>query len=262
MQLIELKQGTTEWHDFRTAHFGASEASAMLGISPYKSRNDLLKEKSTGISKAIDPATQRVFDRGHQVESLARPIIESFLEEELYPVIVTDGKLSASCDGLTMDGYIAWECKQYSDKLFESVSNCVLPEHHWPQCQQVLYITGAERLLFTCSDGTKEGTANIWILPDKDQQQAIVDGWAQFERDLAGYTPAVVIEPPKAEPLERLPAVTVQVKGELTLCNLNEVIPLFDDFLTNAKIDLVTDDDFAQAEAEAKLGRETAKKSN
>lgn len=256
----DLLQGSPKWHAFRADHFGASEASSMLGLSPYMTRSELLKAKATGLSKDVDAETQRIFDRGHEVEALARPIIESRIEDELYPVTESKGKLSASCDGLTMDETIAWENKQYSAKLFESISNGILPEHHWPQCQQVLYVTGAEKLLFTCSNGDDDGTVSMWVYPDSAKQDAIIAGWAQFERDLADYAPVNVIEPPKAEAIKDFPAVTVQVKGELTLCNIGDVTPLFDKFLSEAKTELVTDNDFAQAEAEAKLGRETAKR--
>lgn len=63
-----LVQGSEEWHAFRSTRFGASEASAMLGISPYKTRTDLLKEKATGVTPEVTAMTQVIFDRGHAVE--------------------------------------------------------------------------------------------------------------------------------------------------------------------------------------------------
>ena len=44
----KLQQGTPEWHAFRAAHFSASDAPAMLGESPYKTRDQLLREKKLG----------------------------------------------------------------------------------------------------------------------------------------------------------------------------------------------------------------------
>ena len=74
-QAHNLQQGSPEWHAFRAEHFGASEAAAMLGLSKYTSRTELLRQKSTGISKEVDANTQAIFDRGHATEALARPII-------------------------------------------------------------------------------------------------------------------------------------------------------------------------------------------
>ena len=34
MKVHKLVQGSAEWHQFRLTHFGASEAAAMLGLSP------------------------------------------------------------------------------------------------------------------------------------------------------------------------------------------------------------------------------------
>ncbi len=256
----DIEQGSDIWHQFRAEHFGASEASAVLGLSPYKSRSELLKEKATGIAKEIKSATQRVFDKGHEVEALARVIIENRLSSDLYPVTASRGKLSASCDGLTMDESIAWECKQYQAKLYESIQRGVLPDHHWPQCQQVLYVTGAEKLMFTCSDGTAETTVSMWVYPDPVQHDILMNGWAQFEKDLASYEHVEVIEAPKPETIMQLPAINVQFSGALQSSNLSDVTVAFDSFLANANTILVTDEDFANGEATAKFSRETAKK--
>jgi predicted phage-related endonuclease len=253
-------QGTAEWHSERHELRGASEAAAMLDLSPYTSRNELLKLKATGIKKEVNDYTQRIFDNGHRVEALARPIIENLIDDVLYPVTLSLGKLSASCDGLTGSGDIVFEHKQWNAKLAQSLRNSILPEEHWPQCQQVLLVTGAERLIFVVSDGSEENLEYLWIYPDANWFKKLIVGWEQFEKDLANYVPIEVIEPAKAEVIQNLPAVVVEVKGELTTCNLAGVKPYFDKFLAEAKTELVTDDDFAQAEAEAKLGRETAKR--
>ena len=57
-----------------------------------------------------------------------------------------------------------------------------VPEEHMPQCQQVLMVTGADRLLFTVSDGTRENTHHVWVEPDTDWFDRIRAGWRQFQR--------------------------------------------------------------------------------
>ena len=76
MQTVELQQGTPEWHAFRAAHYTASDAPAMLGISPYKTRNELLREKKLGITPELDAATQARMAKGHEYEAQARPVAE------------------------------------------------------------------------------------------------------------------------------------------------------------------------------------------
>ena len=217
-QIHNLQQGSPEWHQFRANHYPASDAAAMLGLSPYKSRTELLQEKKTGITKDVDPATQRIFDRGHEIEALARPLAEAYINDDLYPVVCSNGLLSASCDGLTMDASIAWECKSFNAADFETVSNGQLPEKHWPQCQQVLYVTGAEKLLFTISDGA-DLVAHIWVYPDQDKQDQIIAGWEQFKTDLENF---VIVEPvadPVAEAIPQLPALSVITRGEVIQSN-------------------------------------------
>src|SRR5579863_1124676 len=110
----ELVQGSDEWAQFRLTHFGASEAAAMLGISPKVKRNELLHMKHTGTPKEFsDWVQEHILDPGHEVEALARPIVEIKIGEELYPITCSIGLISASCDGLTMGESIAWEHKQW-----------------------------------------------------------------------------------------------------------------------------------------------------
>ncbi|MFA5633135.1 MAG: YqaJ viral recombinase family protein, partial [Porticoccaceae bacterium] len=206
-EIHDLIQGAPEWHLFRAEHFGASEAAAMLGVSPYKTRHQLLREKATGVTPEVSEHTQRIFDHGHEVEALARPIIEADIGEELFQVTMSDGKISASCDGLTVLGDTAWEHKQWNQALAESVRAGILPEEHKPQCQQVLMVTGAERLIFTVSDGTRQNMVSMEVLPDPEYQAKIRAGWAQFERDLAEHKPEAPAVEVVAQAQESLPAV-------------------------------------------------------
>lgn len=255
-----IEQGSESWHKFRSEHFGASEASAMLGISPYKKRDDLLLEKYTGIQKEVSPVTEGIFAKGHQIEKLALPIVENIIGMELYPVTVSRGKLSASCDGLSMCETVAWENKQYNASHFQKVLNGELPEIHWPQCQQVLHVTGAEKIYFTISDGTPEKTAGLWVYPDNVKIQKLLDGWKIFEDDLLSFVAPVMIKKVEASLVQNLPVPSIVVKGEITVSNLDQIAPVFDSYLESIKTELTTDSDFADAEANAKNCREMAKR--
>mgnify|MGYP000576635691 CR=1 FL=1 len=54
MKTVQLIQGTREWLSHRAAHWNASDAPAMLGVSPYKTRDQLLRELATGITADVD----------------------------------------------------------------------------------------------------------------------------------------------------------------------------------------------------------------
>ena len=72
MIIIEAHQGSTEWLEIRSRHFTASEAPAMLGLSKYKTRQTMLREKATGLTEEVDANKQRLFDAGHDAEDAAR----------------------------------------------------------------------------------------------------------------------------------------------------------------------------------------------
>lgn len=255
-----LIQSSPEWHTFRAEHFGASEAAAMLGLSKYTSRAELLHQKHTGLSKDHSAATQAVFARGHETEALARPIVERIIGDELSPITCSDGKLSCSCDGITFDDSIAWEHKQWNSALANAVAIEELPEEHKPQCQQVLMITGARKLIFTVSDGTTANMVSMDVFPDKDWFERIKAGWAQFEKDLESYQHIEHAEKPKAEVTIELPALFVHAKGEITTHNMDEFGNALTAKLAEVRaIALVTDQDFSNAKESAKKFRETAK---
>jgi hypothetical protein len=83
----------------RDKYRNASDAPAMLGISPYTTRQELLDRIKYGVQKNITPAVQDIFDAGHRIEALARPIAETLLGHPLQPKRFTNGNLGATLDG-------------------------------------------------------------------------------------------------------------------------------------------------------------------
>ena len=100
MRIHDLIQGSRAWLQYRASHFNASDAPAMMGCSPYKTRAELLREMHTGVVPEVDIATRKRFDNGHRAEALARPLAEGLIGEPLFPVVGSQGRLAASFDGL------------------------------------------------------------------------------------------------------------------------------------------------------------------
>lgn len=253
MKIHSLLQGTPEWVAFRFAHFGASEAAAMLGLSTKMTRTELLHLKHTGNAKEFsDYVQERILDEGHRVEALARPIMAARIGEKLYPVTCSNedagGKLSASCDGLTMDESQGWEHKQWNLALAEAVAAGELPDEYMPQPQQCMLVTGAEEWVFTVSDGTEENMVSMTVKADPAWFDRIEKGWAQFEIDMASYVPRITEVKPIGRTPESLPALHVEVTGMVTASNLAEykehALSVFDGINRNLK----TDQDFADAD--------------
>jgi len=274
MEQLSLTQGSPEWHAHRASHFNASDAPAMLGISKYKTRTQLLHEMATGITPEIDAATQRRFDDGHRFESLARPLAESIIGKKLYPVTGAEGKLSASFDGLTADDNTCWEHKTLNDTLHAALSRTTgedLPEQYRAQMEQQFMVSGAERCLFMASrwdsDGGLAEELHGWYESDQIMRERILQGWTQFAIDLEEYKRKMAAgeieqpkEMPKAEVTIDLPALFVHARGEITTHNMDEFGHALTAKLAEVRaIALITDQDFSNAKDSAKKFRETAK---
>lgn len=259
MKIHDLIQGSVEWLAYRAQHFNASDAPAMMGCSPYTTRSELLQLYATGIAKEVDAATQRRFDDGHRAEALARPLAEKILEEDLYPVTGSEGKLSASFDGMTMNGETLFEHKALNADLRAAMpesglnfnGNVRLPDVYRVQMEQQLMISGAEQVLFMASKWAGDALVeerHTWYASDPALRAQIIAGWAQFEADLAGFVAPIPAPPAAAgKPPETLPALLVTVHGAVTASNLAEFKATALAAIRSVNRELTTDAHFADA---------------
>ena len=160
-EILTLAQGSAAWHQHRATALNASDAPAMLACSPYKSRSDFVRERATGLADAeIDAATARRFADGHRFEALARPLAEQIIGEDLSPCVGKRGKYSASFDGLSFMGDVAFEHKTLGNGLRAAMApGCTgadLPLHYRAQMEQQAMVSGCERILFMASQWDAE----------------------------------------------------------------------------------------------------------
>lgn len=258
MIIHDLVQGSPEWYEFRANHYGASEAPAMMGKSKYQSRTELIEAKKFG-AKEVDPATQRLFDAGHEAEAKAIAIAEEIIGEPLFPVTgsLPGTKLSASFDGLTMDNSIAWEHKLWNVELVKAIEAGELPEHYTIQMDQQLEVSGADKVLFMCSDGTADNCAWCWYLPP--DLSYLEPGWTQFEQDLAEYEHTPEPVPIEIKSIDDLPSLRINVTGMVQSSNLKIYEDQANQFIESINTDLQTDEDFANAENLAKFCKDAEK---
>lgn len=255
--IVPFQQGTEEWAQHRARSLNASELAAAMGLSPYLSRADLIKQKATGIVPEVDAATQRRFDKGHEVEAAARPLAEEVIGEELYCSVFAaevDGLLlSASLDGHTLLNEVTWEHKQANAELIASLRAGVIPEQYHPQMEQGLMLAGATRCLFTASNGTRESAVHVWYESNPELRAKIIPTWQQFMADVAAYVPEPKAAPVVAAPVETLPAVSVKVEGALAIAsNLPDFGTALRAFIAKIPEQPSTDQEFADTEAACK----------
>lgn len=252
MKIHNVAQGSAEWHALRAKHFTASEAPAMKGASKYQTRTELLTLKKTGISPDVTPSQQYIFDKGHATEAAARPLVEVMIGEELYPVVGTLGNLLASMDGATMLGETLFEHKLWNESLVAQVKAEDLAPHYYWQLEQQLLVSGAERVIFVCSDGTAENFVSMEYRPVAGRAEQLVEGWKQFEADLANFemadAPSIIV----GKAPDELPALRIELTGMVTASNLKVFEQSALAVIDAVKTTLSTDQDFADAKKAVK----------
>jgi putative phage-type endonuclease len=140
---VVLEQDSPEWHKWRNEGIGASDAPIVLGISPYKTAFGLWQEKRGLVVPA--PASEFVIKQGKEFEKRVRAKFELITGKEYPPMCIESIKypfIRASLDGYD-EGTII-EIKMNGAKQFESEE---IPEHHYAQFQQQMYVADAKDMI-------------------------------------------------------------------------------------------------------------------
>lgn len=266
MKRLNLVQGSPEWKAARIEYNTASEASIVAGMSKNVSRDELLRMKASGSEQEFSGWFEKnILEKGHAVEAAARPFAEKRIAEKfgldeddamLFPVTCVDDSAAylASCDGLTDDGLIGWECKQWNAEKAATVESGSIPECDKWQVAQQLMVTGAKHWLYTVSDGTESGSVHVWVTPDMFEFDFLVSAWKQFEADLKNYKAPEAKPKAVADEVTALPAVSMVASGEVSVV---ENFSVFEKGLTvflQQKLvrEPKTDNDFATLEQQIK----------
>ena len=260
--LSGIVQGTDAWLAAREGKRTASEAAAVFGDHKYMTRNDLLKQKATGLQPEVSAFQEKIFQAGHDAERLARFIAEEIMQEELYPCTCEDdtGTYLASMDGLDILSERGFEHKSLNDKLRTATAE-TLEDHYKHQMDHQMMVTGAEKILFMASNGSKEDCVWFWYERDEKRIERLIAAWEQFAKDLAEYVPSEA-EAPKAEGKapESLPALVVRASGMVESSNLEAFEAVARATLARINTDLQTDNDFADAEKAVKFCTDVEKR--
>lgn len=160
---------------------------------------------------------------------------------------------------------IIYEHKTLNKTIRAALLTGEIPELYRIQMEQQLLIYNADKCLFMASkwDDNDEliEEMHCWYEPDLELRERIVKGWEQLEADKKNYVPVQIAKKPIADAVTDLPALFVQAKGEITAHNMEAFGESLKISLANTRsLVLVTDQDYSNAEAAAKLYRETCKK--
>jgi putative phage-type endonuclease len=160
MKILDIKQNTPEWEELRYTKIGASDAPIIMGKSPFKKPDSLLREKLTRQRTYCSPAMRR----GQELEPIAR-LYYSTIRKELYtPEVVQHDNypwMIASLDGLSKIGNIL-EIKCPLDNVFYQARGGKIPEYWLIQVQHQMCVAdvGKATIFVYSQDNPEESFAH------------------------------------------------------------------------------------------------------
>lgn len=158
-----MEQRTKSWIEWRNKGVGSSDAPAIMGVSPWKTRLQLWEEKT---GKKKPEATNYAQQKGVNMEDEARAHYELTHDRDM-PADCVEHKehpfLRASLDGYNRAENLVLEIKCPGAEDHATAVAGKVPEKYWPQVQHMLMITGGELDYFSYH---KEKGATVRVKPD------------------------------------------------------------------------------------------------
>lgn len=165
MKLINLKQNTKEWLDFRRNHVCASDAPIILDVSPYKKIDKLLDEKIKG----YELVPNKWMNRGRDLEPLALEMFELQTGFTMFPMVAkhsTIDWMAASFDGVSIDQKHFVEIKCPGKKDHQLALEGKIPPKYIPQLQHQICVIGLDKGYYYSFDG-KNGVIIEFVRDEK-----------------------------------------------------------------------------------------------
>jgi putative phage-type endonuclease len=139
-------QGSKEWHEFRRNHIGASDVSAILGVSPWKTIEQLWEEKVNGINSQKDNPWMK---RGRDLEVIARHKYQALTGNFVIPEVLEHPEykfMSASFDGISPWRSFAVEIKIPGHIDHETALEGDVPPKYYPQLQHQMFVADLKEI--------------------------------------------------------------------------------------------------------------------
>ncbi len=178
MKLLSMVQGSQEWLLFRRSKIGASDASSILGLSPYSTAYEVWRSKVFGIDQIMN--ANMAF--GKKNESIARDLFEEMTGNIMLPDKIAQHDTRdwqiASLDGIDLDETMFVEIKCANALDHAMAKEGKVPPKYIPQLQHQFSVTGLDTgFYFSYNKG--EGII-VEVHPDKEFMKMMVRLEDQF----------------------------------------------------------------------------------
>jgi putative phage-type endonuclease len=179
MKVVDLKQNSKDWHTWRKKGIGASEAGAVLDVSPYTSPFELWGYKTGLVEKPpFNEFAVAAMKHGHDTEPEARAAYEKLTGIKMEPLTAEHSELPfirASFDGINQPLERILEIKCTGKTAYQQIAKSKkVPKHYYAQIQQQLMVCGYKYCDFFVyfKDGKSE-PQHVMILVEACQEYQI-----------------------------------------------------------------------------------------
>lgn len=190
MKLLDLVQGSEEWHNWRRSRIGASECAAIMGKDPYKTPYGAWLRKIHG----EESYTNADIERGKTLEEKAREWISKEIDTPLIPVCCESEErhwqiASLDCYYSEGENTMIGEIKCPRLKKIIEIEEKGIPEYWLWQMQHQMAVTKANRMFFFAYVN-QEYNFFRWIDRDEAMISALNQTESIFYHDYMGkFTP-------------------------------------------------------------------------
>jgi len=147
----EYVQGTAEWLALRKTKITATDASIIMGVSPWKTKLQLYHEKTGDDVKPL--YMNDAMQRGNDLEPIARDLFNLRTGWNMEPEVIVRDWAMASLDGRDRDSGAILEIKCPGEKDHALAVAGKVPDHYYPQLQHQMWIAGTCMAYYYSFDG-------------------------------------------------------------------------------------------------------------
>lgn len=191
---VDVQQNTPEWLSLRRSKIGASDASVILGINPWRSEKDLWEEK-LGLKE--DQPQNEAMKLGHELESRARDEFVRQIGVFVTPKVFQSPShdyMIASLDGIDDRGTLAVEIK-CSQKIYYKTCNGEIDPIYTAQVQHQMEVASLDKIYFFA------WWDNKYKLMEIKRDQVYID--RLIEKEFEFYQRMIKFIPPEPKYIER-----------------------------------------------------------
>lgn len=180
-----MEQQSSDWLVWRQSGLGSSDASVIMGIDPYRDREQLLDDK---LGRGEPMKKNFAMELGNKFEGAARALSYFDLDIEFEPITLTHPDLNwmrASLDGYSTEHNCLAEIKYMGNVNWEACRNANAPLlHHAAQMQHQLAVAGmpmAWYIPYTLTKDKKEINDICYIKVERND--VYIDNLIRLEKE-------------------------------------------------------------------------------